>query len=295
MTEQIELALHDDLSGLEWMSEPTRRLAQQKLAAIANKIGYPEHWRDYSGVLIERNALYANFTRANRFEALRQIAKIGHPVDRDEWDMTAATVNADYDDQLNAISFPAGVLQPPLFDPASDDAPNFGDTGATIGHELTHGFDDEGRKYDARGNLRNWWAKEDARRFEERAACIVKQFDGFTVLDNLHINGRLSAGENIADLGGLVLAWMAWRLHGEGVSGAPIDGLTPAQRFFVGYAQWACENVRDEDLRVEVETDVHPPARFRVNGPLANMTQFAEAFSCHAGQPMVAVHACRIW
>ena len=209
--------------------------------------------------------------------------------------MTPPTVNAYYDPQMNDINFPAGVLQPPLYDPKMDDAPNYGDTGGTIGHELTHAFDDEGRKFDARGNLRDWWTAEDAKAFEERASCIVDQYAKYTVVDDIHINSRLTQGEDIADLGGLILAWMAWETEVAGKKPESRDGLAPEQRFFVGYAQWACQNDRPENMRVRALTDPHSPPRYRVNGLVVNMPEFERAFACKAGQPMVPEKRCRVW
>jgi endothelin-converting enzyme/putative endopeptidase len=232
---------------------------------------------------------------ARIFENRYGLAKVGKPVDRGEWHMTPPTVNAYYDPQMNDINFPAGVLQPPLFDPRMDEAPNYGDTGGTIGHELTHGFDDEGRKFDSHGNLRDWWTEADARAFEERAQCIVDQYAKYVVVDDVKINSRLTQGEDIADLGGLLLAWTAWKAEIAGEKLADRDGLTPEQRFFVGYAQWACENDRPENLRVKALTDPHSPAKYRVNGLMVNMPQFQQAFACKAGQPMVAEKRCRIW
>jgi len=223
------------------------------------------------------------------------MAKIGKPVDRSEWHMTPQTVNAYYDPQTNDINFPAGVLQPPLYDARLDDAPNYGDTGGTIGHELTHGFDDEGRQFDGHGNLRDWWAKEDAKRFTERAQCIVDQYASYIVVDDIHINSKLTLGEDLADLGGLILARMAWKVETAKKKLVSIDGLTPEQRFFVGYAQWACESTRPEQERLTAATDPHSPGRYRVNGLIVNMPEFAKAFSCKAKQPMVNAKVCKIW
>jgi endothelin-converting enzyme/putative endopeptidase len=295
MTEQIERAMQADLEQIGWMSPATRREALAKLHNVINKVGYPDRWRDYGGVVISPTDFFGNVTRATRFESARQLAKIGRPVDRSEWEMTAPTINAYYGDQTNDINFPAGILQPPLFDPGADDASNFGGTGATIGHELTHGFDDQGRKYDADGNLRDWWRKGDSAQYERRAQCIVSQFDHYTVLDGLKVNGKLTAGENIADLGGLVIAWMAWRANGHDVAAGPREGLTPEQRFFVANAQGWCTTQRDEQMRVQILSDPHAPEEYRVNGPLSNLPEFGQAFVCHAGQPMVAAHACRVW
>ncbi len=295
MTRQIEQAMREDLEALDWMAPSTKREALAKLATLVNKIGYPAKWRDYGTVLVKRGDFFGNVVRAQRFESRRDLAKIGKPLDRGEWFMTPPTVNAYYDAQMNDINFPAGVLQPPLFDARMDDAPNYGNTGGTIGHELTHGFDDEGRKFDSKGNLRDWWTEADAKAFEERAQCIVDQYGKYTVVDDIRINSRLTQGEDIADLGGLLLAWTAWKAQTAADKLEPRDGLTPEQRFFVGYAQWACENDRPEILRLRAITDPHSPAKYRVNGLVVNMPQFQEAFSCKPGQPMVSEKRCRVW
>jgi len=295
MTAQIEEAMHKDIEELDWMSSATKQQALAKLAVIANKIGYPDHWRDYSALQIKPDDYFGNHTRATAFESRRTLAKIGKPLDRTEWGMTAATVNAYFDPQMNDINFPAGVLQPPLYDARLDDAPNYGNTGGTIGHELTHAFDDEGRQFDATGNLRNWWSDEDARKFKERTECIVDQYAQYTVIDEIHINSRLTLGEDVADLGGLILAHMAWKVQTGGQALTDQEGLTPEQRFFVGYAQWACENQREENMRLNAKTDPHSPGRYRVNGLVVNMPEFQQAFSCKAGEPMVKEQRCRVW
>jgi endothelin-converting enzyme/putative endopeptidase len=240
MTAQIEQAMHDDILQLPWMSPATKVQAIAKLEAINNKIGYPDTWRDYATVEVRRDDFFGNVVRAARFESARTLAKIGKPLERGEWQMTPPTVNAYYDAQMNDINFPAGVLQPPLYDARMDDAPNYGDTGATIGHELTHGFDDEGRQFDAAGNLKDWWSAVDSDRFNERSQCIVDQYAKYVVVDDIHINSKLTLGEDIADLGGIILAEFAWRAQTAGKTLKDQDGLTPEQRFFVGYAQWAC-------------------------------------------------------
>ena len=295
ITRQVEEAMRRDIESLDWMGPATKREALAKLETIVNKIGYPDKWRDYSSVVVKRGDFFGNVQRAQLFESHRQLAKIGRPVDRGEWHMTPPTVNAYYDAQLNDINFPAGVLQPPLFDPRMDDAPNYGDTGGTIGHELTHGFDDQGRKFDASGNLRDWWTKEDAQAFDSRAQCIVDQYAKYVVVDDIRINSKLTQGEDIADLGGLLLAWMAWKAETANAKLEPRDGLTPGQRFFVGYAQWACGNDRPENQRVRAVTDPHSPPKYRVNGLVVNMPEFAEAFSCKPAQAMVAEKRCRVW
>ena len=295
MTRQVEAAMGKDIEGLDWMSPATKKRALEKLHTIVNKIGYPDRWRDYSSIVVKRDDFFGNVERAQRFESRRDLAKIGRPLDRSEWGMTPPTVNAGYNPQLHDITFPAGVLQPPLYDPKMDDAPNYGNTGGTIGHELTHGFDDEGRKFDARGNLKDWWTEKDAAAFEERAQCISDQYAQYVVVDDTRINSRLTLGEDVADLGGLILAWMAWKDETAGKALAARDGLSPEQRFFVGYAQWACENDRPENQRVKALTDPHSPSRYRVNGLMVNMPEFERAFSCKPGQPMVAAKRCRVW
>ena len=295
MTIQIEQAMRAAIESLSWMSDVTKHHALVKLDAITNKIGYPDHWRDYSAIDIRREDFFGDAMRAAEFESRRQIAKIGKPLDRAEWVMTPTTVDAYYDEQMNNINFPAAVLQPPLYDPAMDDAPNYGNTGSTIGHELTHAFDDEGRQYDAKGNLSEWWSVADAQKFKQRAQCIVDQYAQYVVVDDIHINSRLTLGEDTADLGGLILAHMAWVAQTAGQTLHDQDGLTPEQRFFVGNGQWACENDRSENLRVHARTDPHSPGKYRVNGLVVNMPEFEKAFSCKAGQPMASKKRCRIW
>jgi len=295
MAAQIESAMKSEVEGLDWMSPETKARAQEKLVAMVNKIGYPDRWRDYGPVDILRHDFAGNVMRATRFESRRQLAKIGRPLDRGEWYMSPPTVNAYYDPQLNDINFPAGVLQPPIYDPRMDDAPNYGNTGGTIGHELTHGFDDSGRKFDAQGNLRDWWTEADARQFEARAACVVEQYGQYTAIDDIRINSKLTAGEDIADLGGLMLAWIAWKAQTGSAAPPARDGLTPEQRFFVGFAQSNCENVRPEESRLRAITDPHSPSRWRVDGVVANMPEFARAFGCRTGQAMAREKGCRVW
>jgi putative endopeptidase len=295
MTQQIEQAMRSEIERLDWMGPETKRQALEKLHLVANKIGYPGRWRDYSALLVVRGDFIGNRDRAAIFESKRQLDKIGKPVDRTEWQMTPPTVNAYYDPQMNDVNFPAGVLQPPLFDPKMDDAPNYGNTGATIGHELTHGFDDEGRQFDAKGNLRDWWTAQDAAQFEKRAACVVDQYAQYTVIDNIKINSKLTEGEDVADLGGTLLAYIAWKSATRGRGLPLLDGFTPDQRFFIGMAQWACGDERPESKRVTAVTDPHSPLEYRINGVVSNFPEFQQAFSCKAGQPMVRVQACRIW
>jgi len=295
MTEQIEQAMQQEIEGLDWMSPATKQAAITKLHAVRNKIGYPDKWRDYSALTVERGDYYGNVLRAHVFAEKRDWAKVGKPVDRTEWGMTPPTVNAYYSPEMNDINFPAGVLQPPLYDPQEDDAPNYGNTGGTIGHELTHAFDDEGRQFDGQGNLKDWWTPEDAKNFEDRINCLRDQYAGYVVVDDIHINSKLTSGEDVADLGGTLLAWEAWKKQTAAMHLENKDGFTPDQRFFIGYAQWACENERPENERANAITDPHSPGRYRVNGIVSDMPQFATAFGCHAGQPMVNAKMCKVW
>ena len=296
MTQQIQAAMDSEIRNLDWMGPQTKAKALEKLHAIVNKIGYPDKWRDYSGLEIRRDDLLGNVQRGDAFEQRRQLAKIGKPVDRSEWIATPQTVNAFYDLQMSDMNFPAGVLQPPLFDGRLDDAPNYGDTGGTIGHELTHAFDDDGRKFDAHGNLRDWWTKKDAAEFDKRTTCLTDQYGKFIVIDDVHINSKLTLGEDLADFGGLVLALIAWKAEdAEHPAPASVDGFTPEQRFFIGNAQWACSNERPEQLRLLAATDPHSPNKYRVNGLVANFKEFEQAFSCKPGQPMAPVHRCHVW
>lgn len=297
MVRRIEAAMAQRIEQLDWMSPETKQQAMAKLRGISNKIGYPERWRDYSSVRIARNDFMGNVQRATEFERHRNFNKIGHPVDHGEWGMTPPTVNAYYNPAMNDINFPAGVLQPPLYDARIDDAPNYGDTGGTIGHELTHGFDDQGAKFDANGNLRDWWTKQDKQKFEKRTKCVADQYAQYLVVDDIHINSRLTLGEDVADLGGEILAYIAWKDATKSKELHPIDGLTPEQRFFIGFAQWDCSNEREEDLRLRALTDPHSPSKYRINGVVVNMPEFAQAFSCKAGQPMVnpPEKVCKVW
>jgi putative endopeptidase len=297
MVKEIEDAMGQRIRALDWMSPETKQQALTKLASIRNKIGYPDKWRDYSSVTIVRDDFAGNVERAHQFETRRDINKIGKPVDHGEWDISAPTVDAYFNPQMNDINFPAGVLQPPLYDLKMDDAPNYGNTGGTIGHELTHGFDDEGSQFDAKGNLKDWWTKEDREKFDARTKCVDDQYSGYISVEDVHINGKLTLGENVADLGGEILAYMAWKDATKGKNLQPVDGLTPEQRFFIGFAQWDCANERPEDMRMRAMTDPHSPARYRINGVVVNMPDFAEAFSCKPGQPMVklAADVCRVW
>jgi endothelin-converting enzyme/putative endopeptidase len=293
MIHQLEASLGEDIQGLPWMTDTTKQQALVKLKAIAEKIGYPDKWRDYSSLKIVRGDALGNSLRANIFESKRQLAKIGKPVDRSEWGMTPPTVNAYYNPLENNINFPAGILQPPFFDAKGDDATNFGAIVAVIGHEATHGFDDEGRRFDAEGNLRDWWTAEDGKAFEERAQCIVNEYGNFVAVDDVHLNGKLTLGENAADNGGLRVAYMSLKKAIK--DDQAIKGFTPDQRFFIGWAQVWCENVRPESSRSQALSNEHSPGQFRVNGVVSNMPEFQKAYNCKADAKMVNAKACRVW
>ncbi|MBV8672612.1 MAG: M13 family metallopeptidase [Acidobacteriaceae bacterium] len=295
----IEAAMDKDIDALTWMSPETKVKAKEKLHMVADKIGYPDHWRDYSRLKIVRGDAYGNAIRAGDFESRRQLAKIGKPVDRAEWITTPATVNAFYNPSMNDINFPAGILQPPFFDPNSTDAVNYGQTGTTVGHELSHGFDDQGRQFDGNGNLVDWWTPEDAKQFDQKADCEVKEYGGFTAVDDVKINGKLTLGENTADNGGLRLAYMAFLEDAKRKNIEPAakdaSGYNPLQQFFIAYGQSWCGSTRPELLRLQVQTNSHSPEIFRVNGVVQNMREFGEAFGCKPGQPMMPVNSCRVW
>jgi putative endopeptidase len=296
LVRRVQRAMKARLRALPWMGETTKRAALAKLAAMRNKIGYPARWRDYSRLEIRRDDLAGDVERGLAFESRRLLAKIGRPVDRHEWAMSPPTVNAYYDPLMNDMNFPAGVLLPPLYDARMDAAPNYGNTGGTVGHELVHGFDDEGRKFDAKGNLRDWWTPADAKRFDEQARCVSEQYARYPIVDDLRIPSDLTLGEDLADLAGLLVAWDAWRDATRGQELAPRDGLTPEQRFFVGFAQWACENATDESKRIAAVTSPHSPSEWRVNGVVVNVPAFREAFRCKVGQPMAPrAEVCRVW
>ena len=297
MVRRIEDAMALRIQQLDWMSPETKEQALRKLHGIRNKIGYPDKWRDYSSVKIARTDFAGNMARTSQFEHHRDINKIGKPLDRGEWGMSPPTVNAYYNAQMNDINFPAGVLQPPLYDAKLDAAPNYGNTGGTIGHELTHGFDDEGSQFDADGNLKNWWTKADREKFDARTKCVEDQYADYIVVDDIHINSKLTLGEDVAALGGEILAYIAWQDATKAQSLSPRDGLTPEQRFFIGFAQWACSNERPEDLRVRAATDPHSPGEYRINGVVVNMPEFAAAFGCKRGQPMTKPpeKVCKVW
>ncbi len=298
MVKNLVEALRSDLTNLSWMSDETRKRAITKLDAFIRKIGYPDKWRSYEALQISKGAYYNNAVNARQFDVKRNLGKIGSPVDKTEWGMTPPTVNAYYNSSMNEIVFPAGILQSPFYDPKADDAFNYGGIGVVIGHEMTHGFDDSGAKFDANGNLAMWWTADDFKKFKARTDCVVNQFDGYEVEPGLHQNGKLVVGESVADLGGLAVAYAAYQ---KSLQGKPrprvIAGFTPEQRFFLGYAQIWAQNIRPEAARLRVATDSHPLGRFRVNGPLSNMPAFAEAFQCKVGDPMVrpADKRCQIW
>jgi endothelin-converting enzyme/putative endopeptidase len=298
MTLAIEQAMDKDIDALDWMGAETKVKAKDKLHAVMNKIGYPDKWRDYSKLEIVRGDALGNQMRAHEFEVARDLAKIGKPVDKGEWQMTPPTVNAYYDPQMNNVNFPAGYLQPPFFSGKEDDAANYGDMGSTIGHELTHGFDDQGRQFDKDGNLRNWWSKDDEQKFNDRADCMVKQYDAIEAVPGVHLNGKLTLGENLADLGGLWLAWLAWLDKAEAVHldmNAKTGGYTPDQRFWIAYAQQWCTQTRPEQLRTQAESDPHAPDEYRTNTVLQDLPEFAKSFSCKKTAPMVNPKPCRVW
>jgi putative endopeptidase len=299
MVDALEKSLDSDIQGLSWMSVDTKKQAKVKLDAIRNKIGYPDTFRDYSSITIKRDDLLGNVQRSDEFESKRQIAKIGKPLDRKEWGMTPPEVNAYYSGSFNEIVFPAGILQPPFFDKSMDDAVNFGGIGLVIGHELTHGFDDQGRKFDPTGNLRDWWTEQDGKEFEKRVSCVADEYSNFVAVDNMKLNGRLTLGENTADNGGARIALAALeRMIAEdptGKEGQSIDGFTPEQRFFLGFGRVWCEKQRPEYLRMQVSTNPHSPGKYRVDGVVQNMPEFQKAFGCKTGQPMVAENACHVW
>jgi putative endopeptidase len=295
MVGEIEKAMAADLQSVDWMTPQTKQLAMEKLHGVLNKIGTNDKWRTYSTVHISRDDFFGNTERASHYEVERELSRIGKPVDKKEWDMSQPTVNAYYDPQQNNINFPAGILQPPFYDNQMDDAVNYGAIGSVIGHELTHGFDDEGRQFDAKGNLRDWWTDADAKTFDQRADCIVQQYGSYSPVDDVKLNGKLTLGENTADNGGLRLAYMALMDKLAGKEPPPRDGFTAAQRFFLGWGQVWCQNVRPEAARLRAQTDPHSPGNFRVNGVVSNMPEFQKAFACRTGQAMVRGPACRVW
>ncbi|MBZ5726334.1 MAG: M13 family metallopeptidase [Acidobacteriia bacterium] len=294
LVDGLETAMGKDIETLPWMTDATKKAALVKLKAITNNVGYPKKWRDYSKVTVSRDEFFGNLQKLGEVLYQQRIEKIGTPTDKTEWFMSTPTVNAFYSPQNNSINFPAGILQSPFFDPRRDMALNYGGVGGVIGHEMTHGFDDQGRKFDADGNLRDWWTASDGAEFDKRAACIASEYSGFTSVDDMKLNGRLTLGENTADNGGLRVAYMALQAAMKGREDK-VDGYTPEQRLFLGFAQVWCENMSPQELRQRAMTDPHSPGRFRVNGTLQNMPEFQKAFSCKAGQPMVSENACRVW
>jgi endothelin-converting enzyme/putative endopeptidase len=300
MVKALEAALERDIMSLDWMTAETKKKAVEKLHKIANKVGNQAKWKDYANVKIARDDAYGNAARASQAEIAYELAKIGKKVDKTEWHMSQPTVNAYYDPQNNDINFPAGILQPPFYDNSADDAINYGAIGAVIGHELTHGFDDEGRQFDGDGNLRDWWTEADAKAFEQRANCLIDEYASFAPIPGVNLNGKLTLGENTADNGGMRVAYMAFEesqkaVRAAGKAADKIDGFTPEQRFFLGWAQVWCQNSTEEMLRMRAQTDPHAAAQFRVNGVVSNMPEFARAFACRADQPMVRGNACRVW
>jgi endothelin-converting enzyme/putative endopeptidase len=297
MVEAIEKALGEDLQTLSWMTPETRKAAAVKLAGIANKIGFPDKWRDYSTLDIVRGDFLADLRRADAFERRRRLNKIGKPTDKMEWGMSPPTVNAYYNPSQNNINFPAGILQPPFYDNTMDDAVNFGAIGAVIGHELTHGFDDQGSKYDAVGNLRDWWSPADKAEFGKRTSCIADEYEQFIAVDDVHLKGRLTLGENTADNGGVRLSLMALhdKMKQDKKDPKPIGGFTPDQRFFIAYAQVWCQNTAPAQARKRALTDPHSPGQYRVNGVVSNMPEFQQAWGCKSDQAMVRPNACRVW
>jgi putative endopeptidase len=299
MVKDIEDSLDREVDTLTWMSPETKVKAKAKLHLVADKIGYPDHWRDYSDLKIVRGDAVGNVTRSVEFENHRQLAKIGKPVDRGEWGMTPPTVNAYYNPSMNDINFPAGILQAPFYSPQATDAENYGHAGAIVGHELTHGFDDEGRQFDGSGNLADWWTPEDSKKYDAMTDCEVHEYGNFTAVDDVKINGKLTLGENTADNGGLRLALMALRedakRKGIDLNAKDDSGYTPIQQFFVAYGQDWCGENRPEQVRLQVQTDPHSPREFRIQGVIQNMPEFGQAFHCKAGQPMMPTDACRVW
>jgi putative endopeptidase len=295
MVHEVEAALEKDVQQLSWMTDTTKKEALVKLHAVTDKIGYPDRWRDYSALTVVRGDALGNSQRANAFEFHRQLNKIGKPADKTEWGMTPPTVNAYYNPLENNINFPAGILQPPFYSARTDHGVNFGGAGAVIGHELTHGFDDQGRQFDARGNLKDWWTEADGKAFVERAQCFVDEYSQFTAIDEVKVNRKLTLGENVADNGGLRLSLMAYLGANAAEPAKTLDGFTPEQRVFLGWGQVWCENRRPEALRLMAQTNPHSPGRYRVNGVVSNMPEFQKAFSCKPDAPMVRQTQCRVW
>ena len=297
MLEGIEKAMEKDIKSLDWMTPKTKEQALVKLHAVMNKIGDQAKWLDYASVKVARDDAFGNSLRASEFSVAHDLSKVGKPVDKTEWGMSQPTVNAYYEPQQNSVNFPAGILQPPFWDNKLDDAVNYGAIGAVIGHELTHGFDDQGRQFDAKGNLKDWWTEQDAKAFKDRAQCLVDEYSSFTPVPGVHLNGQLTLGENTADNGGVRLAYMALmdKIGKDAAAQKKIDGFTPQQRFFLAFAQVWCQNTSEEESRRRAQIDPHSPGQDRVNGVLSNMPEFRQAFGCKEGQPMVRQSSCRVW
>jgi putative endopeptidase len=295
MVNQIRDALRNDLKTLAWMTPATREAAIKKLDMMELRVGYPDKWRDYSALQIDRGPYALNVMRATTFEQQRELAKIGKPVDRSDWDMTPQTVNAYYDPSMNSLNIPAGVLQPPLYDPSWPDSVNYGNTGATIGHEMTHGFDDQGAQFDGHGNLKNWWAPSDLKKFQVAVNCVANQYSQYTVDGGVHVQGKLVTGEAIADQGGLILALRAFHAQPAFGQAKTIDGFTPDQQFFIAYGHSWAMATRPETAKTRVTTDPHPPEIYRTNGVLANIPEFQQAFGIVPPSPMVKPDRCVIW
>jgi len=295
MVDSLEKALDQDIEDVPWMGADTKKQAAAKLSAITNRIGYPDRWRDYSALKIIRGDARGNSQRSNVFEFQRRLNKIGQPVNKDDWPYPPTTVNASYNPLQNNITFPAAILQPPFYDNKADDAMNFGGIGAVIGHELTHGFDDQGRQFDAKGNLRDWWTAGDGKEFEQRASCVADEYSSFSAVDDVKVNGKLTLGENVADNGGMRIAYMALMSTMVEEEPPPVDGLSAKQRFFLGWANVWCQSQTDQLARMLAATNEHAPGRWRVNGTVSNMPEFREAYHCAANAPMVRQNACRVW
>ena len=295
MVQDIKAAMRQDIDAAPWMSGETKKAAMVKLEAVVDRIGYPDAWRDYSSIRITKDDALGNQQRTQLFNRKRTLAKIGQPVDRTEWSMTPPTVNAYYNPLENNINFPAGILQSPFYAGSTDAAVNYGGAGAVIGHELTHGFDDQGAQFDASGNLKDWWTEQDSKAFDARTQCVVDQYAGYTAIDDVKLNGRLTLGENTADNGGLRIALMGYLLSSAAKDARVLDGFTPEQRVFLGWGQVWCESRRPEYERLQAQTNPHSPGRYRVNGTVSNMPEFQKAFSCKPGAPMVRANSCRVW
>jgi endothelin-converting enzyme/putative endopeptidase len=298
MVSNIVVAMRDTLVGLDWMTPATKQKALEKLSTLDVKVGYPNKWKDYSKVAITRDAYFGDVLSATRYQVADDRSTIGKPVDRSRWGMTPPTSNAYYNPLLNEIVFPAGILQPPAFSVNYTDAVNYGAIGVVIGHEISHGFDDQGSQFDAQGRLSNWWSAEDRKKFDSKTACVVHQFDGYTIDDQIHINGKLVLGESIGDLAGVKIAYLAFKNSQQGKPAAPVvDGFTPDQQFFIAWGQFRGDEIRPETQKMMVQGDPHPVAKFRVLGPLSNFEPFAQAFQCKAGSPMVRAkeERCVVW